>query len=154
MLKLMTDRAWRKPDYTIGRFFANGERVCESLEDTDRGLSQEMPTGRINSIKVYGHTAIPRGIYKVVLSVSKKFKGKPWAKRYNGLVPEILNVKGYSGVRIHPGNRAADTLGCILPGYNKKVGELVDSTKAYYLLMDNYILPAWKAGEEITIEIL
>lgn len=153
MLTLITERAWRKPDYTIGRFFANENRLFESLEDADRGLVQSMPVGIINQKKVYGRTAIPKGIYKVVLSVSKKFKNKPWAKKYKGLVPEILDVKGFSGVRIHPGNKADDTLGCILVGYNKVVGGLVDSTKAYYELMDKYLVPALENGEEITLEI-
>ena len=153
MLTLIVERAWNKPTYCVGRFFANDDRVCESLEDTDRGLRQSMPTGKINQLKVYGATAIPKGAYKVVLSVSQKLKGKPYAKKYHGLLPEILDVKGYSGVRIHPGNTAADTLGCILPGYNKVVGKLVDSTKAFYKLMDEYIVPAWEKGEEIVLEI-
>ena len=152
-MELTIERKWKKMDYTIGIMFVNGERFCETLEDTDRGLSSEMPVGKINQLKLYGVTAIPRGRYRVVLSVSKKFKTKTWAKKYDGLVPELLNVKGYDGVRIHPGSNANSTSGCPLVGRNKVVGGLVDSQKTYYALMDNYIMPAHKNGEEIYIAI-
>lgn len=154
MLRLKTDRAWKKADYTIGRFFANGNRFCESLEDPDRGLDQSMNIMDILANKIPGATAIPRGTYKIVLSVSQKFKKRSWAKDYGGLVPEILGVKGFSGVRIHPLNKASETEGCIAVGENKVKGGVVNSVKKYKELMDNYILPAWTRKEEITIEIL
>ena len=152
-MQLLIERKWKKSAYTIGVLYVNGERFCETLEDTDRGLVQSMPVGRINSIKVYGETAIPAGTYKVVLSVSPKFKNRPWAKKFGGLVPEILNVKGYSGVRIHPGSNAASTEGCPLVGRNKVVGGLVESQATFSALMESHLMPAHKAGEEITIEI-
>lgn len=154
MLKLKTDRAWRKADYTIGRFFVNGTRFHESLEDADRGLDQTMSLSEISSKKIYGVTAIPRGTYKVILSVSPKFKNKSWAAKYGGLVPEIIGVKGYSGVRIHPLNDAKDSQGCIGIGDNKVTGKIVNSVKCYEELMAKFIFPAWTRKEEITIEIL
>lgn len=152
-MKLKIWRKWPKKDYTIGVFYVSGKRLCNSLEDTDRGLLQSMATGKINQLKTWGKTAIPKGTYKVILSVSPKFKDRAWAKKYDGLIPEILNVKGFSGVRIHPGNRASDTDGCPLCGDNTKVGQLTNSTKRYYELMDA-LMPAWEKGEEITIEIV
>ena len=152
-MELKIERKWKKADYCIGVLYIDNVRFCETLEDTDRGLSSEMPVGKINQLKLYGVTAIPRGRYRVVLSVSQKFKTKTWAKKYGGLVPELLDVKGYSGVRIHPGSNASSTSGCPLVGRNKVVGGLVDSQKTYYALMDEYLLPAHKAGEEIYITI-
>lgn len=152
-MKLKIWRKWPKSGYTIGIFYVSGKRLCESLEDTDRGLVQTMPTGKINQVKVKGKTAIPKGTYKVILSVSPKFKDRVWGKKYNGLVPEILDVKGFSAIRIHPGNRASDTDGCPLCGDNSAVGRLTNSTKRYYELMD-MLVPAWERGEEITIEIV
>jgi len=151
-MKLTSDRAWRKPDYTISRFYVSGRRFNEVLEDTDRGLDQSMPVGMINQIKVYGKTAIPRGTYKVILSVSPKFKDRSWAKKWGGRTPEILNVKGFSGVRIHPGNTAEDSLGCLIVGENKKVGKVINSTKCFDALM-KVLVPAFESGEEITLEI-
>ena len=153
-LNLMVDRAWKKPSYTIGRFFVNGVRFYESLEDTDRGLNSNFTEAAIKLSKIYGQTAIPTGTYRVVLSVSGKFKKKSWAKKYGGLVPELLGVKGFSGVRIHPGNMPEDTDGCILPGENKVRGGVINSVKCYYELMDKYIFPAWERKEEITITIV
>ena len=152
-MKLKIWRKWPKSGYTIGIFYVSGKRLCESLEDTDRSLVQTMPTGKINQVKVKGKTAIPKGTYKVILSVSPKFKDRVWGKKYNGLVPEILDVKGFSAIRIHPGNRASDTDGCPLCGDNSAVGRLTNSTKRYYELMD-MLVPAWERGEEITIEIV
>jgi len=153
MIELLIERKWPKKEYTVGAFSACGERLFESLEDTDRGLVSNMPTAVINAAKVYGQTAIPKGRYRVVLSHSPKFANRTWGKKYGGLVPEILGVKGFSGVRIHPGNKAADTLGCPLVGRNKKVGELVESTACYYKLMNEYLIPAHETGEEIFITI-
>ena len=152
-LEILIDRAWRKADYTISRLYVDGERFYEALEDKDRGLDQTMPVGKINQLKVYGKTAIPRGRYDVILSVSSKFKGRPWGKKYNGLVPEILGVKGFAGCRLHPANKASEIEGCVAVGENKVVGGLTNSQKVYYALMDNYIMPAWKAGKKITLVI-
>ena len=150
---LKVNRAWKKQTYVIGKFFANGIRICESLEDTDRGLNMGMSESVIKMTKIAGKTAIPTGTYTVVLSVSPKFKNKTWAKKYGGLVPEILKVPGFSGVRIHPGNTDKDTEGCILVGDNKEVGKVINSTKRYYELMDKYIVPAWSRKEQIILMI-
>lgn len=152
-MKLKVDRAWKKSTYCIGKFFINGIRFHESMEDTDRGLNSGMSEAEIRAKKVYGKTAIPTGTYKVILSVSDKFKKRAWAAKYGGLVPELVNVKGYSGVRIHPLNTAEDSLGCLGIGENKAVGKILNSTKCYYELMDKYLMPAWSRKEEITITI-
>lgn len=152
-MKLKTDRAWKKEAYTIGRFFVNGIRFYESLEDKDRGLNSGMSESEIASKKVYGKTAIPTGTYRVILSVSQKFKTRAWAKKYGGLVPEIVGVKGFSGVRIHPLNTAEESLGCLGIGENKVAGKIINSQKRYYELMDKYLIPAWSRKEEITITI-
>ena len=150
---LKVNRAWKKSGYTIGKFFVNGVRLCESLEDTDRGLNSGMSEALIKMTKIAGQTAIPTGTYTVVLSVSPKFKNKSWAKKYGGLVPELLRVPGYQGVRIHPGTDASSTSGCLIPGDNKAVGKVLNSQKRYYELMDKYLMPAWSRKETITITI-
>lgn len=152
-MKLKVWRKWPKTGYCIGIFYVSGARLSNSLEDEDRGLDQKMPTGKINQLKIKGKTAIPKGTYRVALSVSPKFSTRAWAKKYKGLVPELLNVKGYSGVRIHPANSASEVEGCIAPGDNAAVGKVTNSTKRYYELMDK-LVPAWEKGEEITIEIV
>ena len=69
------DRAWKKDGYTISRLYVNGELFgCNTLEDTDRGLRQDMHLEEIKNKKVYGHTAIPSGSYDCVYTYSNRFK--------------------------------------------------------------------------------
>ena len=151
---LRIERRWKKDRYTIGRLYVDGDLWFNTLEDTDRGLHSGMSVVSIKAQKVYGQTAIPKGTYEVTLSYSSKFAGKAWARKYGGLVPEVLKVKGFSGVRIHPGNTAADTLGCILPGQNTMVGYVTGSATCYYRLMDEVFMPAYKAGRTVTLDII
>lgn len=113
-------RKYRKPGYTIGRLYIDGVFFCNTLEDTDRGLAQYMSVGEIANIKIKGATAIPSGAYKVQRTYSPKYKR---------LMPQVMNVKGFVGIRIHSGNTAADTEGCILLGDNTAVGRLTNSRK-------------------------
>lgn len=85
---------------TFGKMFIDGKYFGETLEDTDRELES-------GGEKVYGQTAIPRGRYPVDITPSRRFKRE---------MPEVLNVPGFEGVRIHGGNTEADTLGCPLLG--------------------------------------
>lgn len=126
-------------DFTLGEFSVDGLHFAYTCEDTDRHLED----GR--AAKVYGKTAIPRGRYKVVLSHSARF-GK--------VMPEVLNVPGFRGIRIHAGNTAADTEGCLLLGVarDKNNGTVHRSREAVSLLMPLLEL-ATEAGQEIWIEV-
>ena len=152
-LELTIERRYFKPTYTIGRLLVEGMEFSDVLEDKDRGLTSDMPTTEIYKRKVYGSTAIPYGKYEMRLSVSPKFANREWGKRYGGLVPEILNVPGFDGIRIHPGSNSASTSGCPLPGMNKAVGKVLESQKAYYDLMDFYLMPAHERGQKMYITI-
>ena len=153
-MKLVVERAWPKATYTIGRLFVDGERFYETLEDKDRMLFKDDPLPLIRRTKVYGETAIPKGKYEVRMDiVSPKYAAVTWFNTLcGGRMPRLMNVPGFDGVLIHPGNSAIDTLGCILVGRNTKVGQLTssrDTFKALYRKME----AAWKRGEKITIEI-
>lgn len=135
-MQLTLVRADRQPGYTVGSLFINGEFFCYTLEDTDRYLTQDMSLDEIKSKKVYGKTAIPKGIYTVDMNtVSPKFKDREWAKPYDGKLPRLVGVPGYEGVLIHVGNTAEDTLGCILVGANHFNGKLTNSTVIFHRLM-------------------
>lgn len=131
-MKLELKRIFRGPKYTIGKLYVDNQYICDTLEDTDRGLKQTDSLSSIQKKKVYGQTAIPTGTYGITLNViSPKFKDRSWAKFCNGKLPRLLNVPGYDGVLIHVGNKPEDTLGCILVGYNKIKGQLINSTEAF-----------------------
>ena len=77
MIKILVKRIAKKPNYTIGKLFINGVFFANTLEDTDRGLTQSMSEDEIKKKKIYGQTAIPTGTYKVTLDVvSPKFSKK------------------------------------------------------------------------------
>lgn len=92
---------------TLSVVLVDGVQRCHVLEDQDRGLAVTMPKSQIATVKVKGRTAIPTGRYKVIVTLSPRF-GKP--------LPLLVNVPGFEGIRIHPGNYISDTDGCLLPG--------------------------------------
>jgi hypothetical protein len=106
---------------TLGKLYINGKYICETLEDKDRGLHSEMTVEEIGKIKVKAQTAIPTGTYKMIFSVSKRFKK---------LMPELLAVKGFAGIRIHSGNKPEDSEGCILLGITRGEGVIGTSKVA------------------------
>ena len=92
---------------TIGELSINGEFFCFVLEDPERGLRTGMTMSELIGLKVYGQTAITMGRYEVILSYSERLKKR---------LPLLLNVPGFEGIRIHSGNSAKDTEGCLLVG--------------------------------------
>ena len=153
-MKLTLHRRYKGTEYTIGTLYIDGVRFCDTLEDRDRGLDSEMGLAKIVAKKIFGKTAIPTGVYVIDMrTVSPKLKNRLWAQPYNGVVPRLLNVKGFSGVLIHPGNTADDTDGCVLPGENKVKGKVINSTVTFHKLMTR-LIEADRRGETITIEIL
>lgn len=135
-MKLVLKRIFTCPTYTIGHLYIDGKYFCDTLEDTDRGLDSEtMTVEKIKSKKIYAKTAIPTGTYQITVNtVSPAFQDRYWAKEYEGKVPRLIDVPGYSGVLIHVGNTAEDTSGCILVGENKVKGRVNNSTYTYSML--------------------
>jgi hypothetical protein len=107
---------------TIGELSIGGKRICYILEDKDRFLNNSDDIHHIKAIKVPGKTAIPLGRYEIIITYSNRFK-KP--------LPLLLNVPGFEGVRIHSGNIAANTEGCLLPGTHYSKDEVQFSRAAF-----------------------
>lgn len=117
-------RLWFTDKSTISELFLKDSFQCNILED------------RVRDIKVPGETAIPYGTYEVVVSFSNRF---------NMFLPLLLNVPNYEGVRIHPGNKAQDTEGCLLPGtYDPKNPDFVSSSRSAF----NLVFPKIKEASE------
>ena len=129
---------------TIGTLTINGEFECFILEDKDRGLSDALSLEQILKVKVYGKTAIPYGRYEIDWTMSSRFKV---------FMPILLNVKGWSGIRIHRGNTELDSLGCLLCGTRKKSNMITESTLATKNLYAK-IEAAKKQGQRIYITIV
>lgn len=139
-MKIKLVRIALKDTYTIGKLYVDGVYVCDTIEDKDRGLDDSMTVSEILKGKIKGQTAIPTGHYIIEITYSPKYKR---------MMPLLLGVKGYSGIRIHSGNTAKDTEGCLLVGKNTKVGMVTDSRNTYQRLF------AMMQGQKnITIDII
>lgn len=149
-MELNIKRIARRETYTIGRLYIDGKYFCDTLEDKDRGLRQDMPVAVIRATKRKGITAIPTGRYRMTLAVqSPKFSKRAIYQFCNGYLPRLINVPGYDGVLIHIGNTARDTEGCLLVGRNTQVGKVLDSRKTFIELYDRLL----GAKDDIYIKI-
>lgn len=138
-MKLTLRRIAFRDTYTIGKLYIDGVYFSDTVEDKDRGLDDSMTVEEILKRKVYGETAIPYGTYEVQITYSPKYKK---------MMPLLLNVKGYSGIRIHSGNTAKDSLGCLIVGRNTKVGMVTESRVTY-----NKLFAIIKEAKELSIKI-
>ena len=142
-------------DYTIGELYVQEEdkltqtyKVCDTLEDAFRLLPKACPNTPKGSSceckeKVYGKTCIPNGTYTVVLSYSNRFKR---------ILPELLNVPHFLGIRMHAGNSSKDSAGCVLLGTKSK-GDWVTASRVAFNKVYKLLQKAVDNKEEITITI-
>ena len=126
--------------FTEGKMYVNGEFECYTIEDADRKLEA-------GGTKIQNQTCIPRGKYKVILSMSNRFKK---------VLPEVLNVPQFKGIRIHSGNSSKDTEGCIIVGaINDRVDDdWVGSSKVAMSRLMPKIEDALAVKEAVWLEIV
>ena len=120
-------------NYTVGRLSIDGDFQCYTLEDKVR------PSG----VKIDGQTAIPAGTYKVTRDMSARF---------GRVMPHILNVMGFEGIRIHPGNSSADTEGCILLGDTWAGGDFIGRSVVAFSNFDKKLIEGLKQSP-VTLEL-
>lgn len=132
-MKIELTRRFIGSAYTIGTLSIDGVRFCDTLEDRVRDLAREA--------KIKGETAIPCGIYPVIVNVSPKFGRE---------LPRLLDVPFFEGILIHRGNTAADSAGCILVGENREKGRVLNSTP-YEVALVAKIKEAIRRGESVEI---
>ena len=142
-MEIVIKRIAKKSTYTIGKLYIDNKYFCDTLEDKDRGLKDTMSVEEILSIKVKHETAIPTGNYNVDITYSPRFKRN---------LPLINNVKGFEGIRVHNGNIPQHTEGCVLLGFNKIKGQVVDSKVTVNKFID-IVQKALNKGEKVTITI-
>ena len=127
-MKIVVVRDTFTENSTIGKMLIDGAFFCYTLEDT------------IRDVKVQGETAIPYGTYKVIVNMSNRFKR---------LMPLLIDVKGFEGVRIHNGNTKEHTHGCILVGATKSKDFIGDSKVTF-----NKLMTKLNGVKDITLEII
>ncbi len=138
-MKLYLERDVKAPTFTLGRLHVNGIRQFYTVEDKFRQVIG-VPVAQW---KIKGETAIPTGTYRIIINYSNRFKK---------MLPQLLEVKGFEGIRIHAGNTKEDTEGCILVGTHRTKEGVANSRFACDVLQAE-IERAIKRGEVVTIEI-
>ncbi len=125
-------RIWNVDGATTGIMYSRFYGVFYTLENTEK--------------------IIPAGLYEVKLTYSPKFSPKKVYNEFKG-VPELKNVKGRSGIRIHMGNYKYNVTGCIAIGSSiaTNCNAVFDSMNAYRRFM-NYL---YNQGiDEFTLDII
>lgn len=121
-MELKLQRIHYDETYTIGKLFIDGVFFSHTLEDKVRDINHDGDLNDPGEQKIKHYTAIPCGTYDVEITYSNRFKRK---------MPLLMNVPGFEGIRIHPGNDSDDTSGCILVGKNTVKGGLTNSRETY-----------------------
>jgi hypothetical protein len=139
-MEILIQREPSTLDSTAGTLIVDGVVECFTLEDVVR----EMPGKPVSTWKLAGKTAIPTGAYQVIIDFSNRFQ-RP--------MPHVLNVPGFDGVRIHSGNTAADTEGCILLGKQRNgLDDVIESRVAFAEFFPK-LQAAINRGEQVAIII-
>ena len=133
-MEINVTRVQLDPDVTIGSMSVDGAFECWTCEDTVRAPGEP---------KVWGQTAIPAGRYEVDVTYSPHFDRR---------LPLLIDVPDFEGIRIHPGNTAADTDGCILVGQVREAKGVGSSVLAFNVLFPK-IEAAKAAGEQVYITL-
>ena len=143
-MNFLLRRRYLGPDYTIDSLSVDGIYLCDMIEDKVRDYNKDGDLDDAGEDKVFGETAIPYGIYEMDLTMSPKFKR---------LLPIIMNVPHFTGIRIHRLRTAKQSHGCLGPGENKLKGQVLYSTK-YEMLIVEKMLEAIRNNETIAIEVI
>jgi hypothetical protein len=129
--KLVLQRLDADTNRTLGELFVDGDSYCWTCEDA------------IRMLKIAGETAIPAGTYDLLLTVSPRARaGGLWTPWPDFKLPLVSNVPGYAGIRVHSGNNASHTEGCILVGLDLQRDGVGNSRAALRRLMDDLKFPA------------
>ena len=139
MTTFSLNRVQKDPDVTIGELKIGQLHICWILEDPVR----EIPGEPVETWKIKGETAIPAGKYKIERTFSNRFQHT---------TPQLMDVPGFQGIRIHPGNTTGDTEGCLLPGLERRSNSVGSSQLAYREVL-KWLDTIEQNGDEAWIEI-
>lgn len=143
-MKLKLKRVYFNDKYTIGKLYICDEYFCDTIEDVNRDLNKDGDLNDPGESKIMHKTAIPCGSYKVVVNLSNRFKR---------LLPLLIDVPHFDGIRIHNGVDETSSSGCIIVGKNTEIGKLTKSREYMNLLTDK-LLSEQSKGMAIAIDVI
>lgn len=123
-MELALERENLTNEYTLGTLYAVGTKLCVTCEDAVRGGGDPRT---VSEWKIADKSAIPYGRYQVIIDFSPHFQKH---------LPHLLDVPGFDGIRIHGGNTAEDTEGCILVGLSFSNTGIKNCAPAVQKIMD------------------
>jgi hypothetical protein len=122
-VKLKLERKFLNENSTEGNLYVDGKWFCHVIEDKVRAKPGEWD----NSHKVYAKTAIPYGNYQVLVT---------WSNRFKRMLPLLINVPDFQGIRIHNGRTETSSAGCLIVSYKAGKGYVINDKKAMNDLTD------------------
>ena len=143
-MELILPRRFLTENYTISPLFNGNNYLCDIVEDKVRDFNADGDLLDAGEIKIPKFTAIPYGRSKIILSMSPKFKR---------VLPLLLDVKHFEGIRIHKGINAGNSSGCLIPGENRIKGGVINS-EMWEMKLVQLMLDAIYKGEDIFINII
>jgi len=140
-MELVLERKIHNADSTEGNLYINGKWFCNTIEDVVRAKPGEWKA----SLKVYAKTAIPYGIYPVLVT---------WSNRFKRMLTGVFNVPDFSGIRIHNGTSELSSAGCIIVSYkdDDENNRLINDKGAMNDLVD--IISKVQQTEKVTLKIV
>lgn len=146
-MDILLNRFNLTPRSVVSNLIVNREEFCYCIEDTVR---EELVDGDWTwnvANKVYGETAIPSGVYKIIVSFSERFQKD---------LPLLLDVPNFKGIRFHKGNKPENSGGCLLPGmkWRKKNPDWIGRSKKAFDPLFDKIKAALGKGEDVYIRIV
>ena len=130
---------------TIGQLFADGIKLCDTLEPQPFKFIGKISADSVRKAKQVGPIAIPPSRYRIRMDIqSPQYYRSMWMRAICGaFVPRLMNVPGFTGILIHPGNSVEDTTGCILVGVHDALGHISSSrdmfVRVFSVLRDSYL---------------
>lgn len=141
-MRLTVQRSPSVGGATIGKLYIDGAFVCHTLEDEVR----ELPGVPVAAWKIHGETAIPSGVYRVILESSQRFGPDTIT---------LCDVPGFAYIRAHAGNTADHTEGCLLLGMRATDVSLVGGTsRPAVALVKAEVRKALDQGRQVWVEII
>lgn len=137
---LHLERKIFNPTSCEGNLYVDGRWFCHTIEDVVRAEPGEWKP----ELKIYSQTAIPYGVYPVLVT---------WSNRFKRQLTGVFNVPDFSGIRIHNGSSEKSSAGCIIVSFKNDAANhrLINEPDAMNKLVE--LVTKAQASEKVVLSI-